>query len=185
MPRLSRIEYAEDLGHHMHTMQVNKPALHEHEENLYEIIPDSLQNSGGHVLASGGGVNGVDHSNGVDHRTSGMGPSTNHVTSTVGPGADHVTSTVNPGTDHVTSNMVPGTTEFREELDVMRNSLMSNIILNHMHVSVIAMICQYISGVISWLITFGRADILLHSLFWDQFYKICTHYFPRTPVMNM
>lgn len=59
----------------MHAMQVNKPALHEHEENLYEIIPDHLQNSGGHVIASSG-ADGLERSNGVDHVTSVMGPGT-------------------------------------------------------------------------------------------------------------
>lgn len=67
--RNSRIEYAEEIGHHMHAMQVSKPALHEPEENLYEIIPDHLQNSG-HATSSNGvnGVNGVCR-NGVDHMT--------------------------------------------------------------------------------------------------------------------
>lgn len=46
--RIVATEYEEEIDSSLH-MQASKPSLHEHEENLYEMIPDYVQSPRLHV----------------------------------------------------------------------------------------------------------------------------------------
>lgn len=72
------VTYEQDVGHHMQAMQASKAALHEHEENLYEIIPDNSVVVATHSPAP---ANHVRYSNGtMDRRMTSIMGSAGHET---------------------------------------------------------------------------------------------------------